>query len=79
MLLSLLSFAQSENEGIEKKKYTTQKLKSGTIKLDRIPNESGWAIVAWGGGDFVGYQPFEGQEPTYQTKFKSFMMINSST
>ncbi|MFT5885948.1 MAG: hypothetical protein ACI9IP_002412 [Arcticibacterium sp.] len=46
ILLSNLSFAQSENEGIDKKNNTTQKLKSGTIKLGGIPNEAGWDIVA---------------------------------
>lgn len=70
MLFGSFSYAQKEAEPVEKKKYTTKKLTSGTIKLDGIPDESEWENVPWGGGDFVGYRPFEGKEPTYQTKFK---------
>ncbi|MGR3810940.1 DUF5916 domain-containing protein [Jiulongibacter sp. NS-SX5] len=72
LLLSLNLYSQ-ENisiEDIPKKKYTTKKLESGSIKLDGIPDEAEWDQVQWGGGDFLGYRPFEGKEPSYQTKFK---------
>ncbi|WP_304237800.1 DUF5916 domain-containing protein [Jiulongibacter sediminis] len=72
LLYSFLSFSQENTsiEDIKKKKYYTQKLSSGSIKLDGVPTEPEWEAVEWGGGDFIGYRPFEGKEPTYQTKFK---------
>ncbi len=62
--------AVGQSEPFAKKKYRTQKLRSGSVKLDGIPTEPEWDAVDWGGGDFIGFQPFEGKEPTYQTKFK---------
>lgn len=62
--------AVGQSEPFAKKKYRTQKLRSGSVKLDGIPTEPEWDAVEWGGGDFIGFQPFEGKEPTYQTKFK---------
>ncbi len=62
--------AVGQSEPFAKKKYHTQKLRSGSVKLDGIPTEPEWDAVEWGGGDFIGFQPFEGKEPTYQTKFK---------
>lgn len=72
LLYSFLSFSQENTsiEDIKKKKYYTKKLSSGSIKLDGVPTEPEWENVEWGGGDFIGFRPFEGQEPTYQTKFK---------
>ena len=71
-LLSMLAVftAVGQSEPFAKKKYRTQKLRSGSVKLDGIPTEPEWDAVEWGGGDFIGFQPFEGKEPTYQTKFK---------
>ncbi len=62
--------AVGQSQPFAKKKYRTQKLRSGSVKLDGIPTEPEWDAVDWGGGDFIGFQPFEGKEPTYQTKFK---------
>ncbi len=53
---------------IAKKKYFTKKL-VGTITLDGIPSEEAWNAVEWG-GDFIQFQPNEGQAPSQATSFK---------
>jgi hypothetical protein len=51
-----------------KKKYVTKQF-AGDITLDGIPAEAAWNAVEWG-GDFIQYQPNEGQAPSQQTNFK---------
>lgn len=51
-----------------KKKYFTSQLK-GDITLDGIPEEDAWDAVEWG-GDFIQFQPNEGQKPSQPTSFK---------
>jgi hypothetical protein len=60
--------AQSQPAAGVKKKYFTQKL-NGTITVDGKPDEEAWNTVEWG-GDFIQWQPNEGQPPSQPTSFK---------
>lgn len=53
----------------ENKIYTAEKVKSDNIVIDGIINDDAWNIVNWG-GDFVQHEPFQGKEPSQETKFK---------
>ncbi len=66
--LFLSAWSDPGDSLIEKKKYFTKQL-SGTITLDGIPAEEAWNAVEWG-GDFIQWQPNEGQAPSQPTNFK---------
>ncbi len=68
VVLILDARAGPSDSTIVKKKYFTQRLK-GTINLDGIPDEEAWNIVEWG-GDFVQWQPNEGNPPSQPSNFK---------
>jgi hypothetical protein len=71
LLLSFLFMAAHSSPGdttVPKKKYFTSPL-SSAITLDGIPAEKAWDAVDWG-GDFIQWQPNEGQPPSQQTNFK---------
>ena len=76
LLLMMISFqflaytqeSKKDNLVIEKKIYTTQRL-ALPINLDGILNDPAWDAVPWG-GDFIQYQPKEGQAPSQSTQFK---------
>lgn len=57
-----------ENIIIEKRIYTTKKLKKVPV-IDGLIDEDAWNIVPWS-SDFVEKTPDEGTPPLYQTKFK---------
>lgn len=61
--------AQIAQTEIVKRQYTTQFVSGAAIELDGIPDETFWNQVAWE-GDFIQYQPSEGQPPSQQTQFK---------
>ena len=73
-LLALFCFyffkaeSQSRDSSITRKKYTTSRL-NGSITLDGVPREDAWNAVEWG-GDFIQYQPAEGQAPSQPSAFK---------
>lgn len=54
---------------IAKKQYHTQHAGTADITLDGIPDETAWDKVEWG-GDFIQYQPAEGQAPHQPSQFK---------
>lgn len=68
MLLSVTALSNPGDSVIVKKKYVTQRLQ-GAITLDGKPEEEAWNGVEWG-GDFIQWQPAEGQPPAQQTAFK---------
>ncbi len=58
----------NEPDTIIRKKYFTQRL-NASIQLDGIPSEDAWNAVEWG-GDFIQWQPHEGQPASQPTTFK---------
>lgn len=69
---SFFAFGQAKSgdlEGIVKKKYFTERIKSESPVIDGILNDLVWETVEWG-GDFIQNQPTEGIAPTEQTRFK---------
>src|SRR5438105_4935620 len=56
------------DSAILKKKYFTKPLQ-GAITRDGIPSEEAWNDVEWG-GDFIQYNPNEGQPPSQPTSFR---------
>src|SRR5688572_11273918 len=53
---------------IPKKKYFTARLE-GEITVDGVPSEAAWNAVEWG-GNFLQWQPSEGQPPAQPSEFK---------
>jgi uncharacterized protein DUF5916/cellulose/xylan binding protein with CBM9 domain len=51
------------------KTYKTEKINDEIIIIDGIINDASWMTVNWG-GDFVQQEPFEGEKPSHETKFK---------
>jgi Domain of unknown function (DUF5916)/Carbohydrate family 9 binding domain-like len=73
LLIILLNFLflgakSSPADSIIKKKYFTKQL-TGLITIDGIPDEEAWNEGEWG-GDFIQWQPHEGQPPSQPTSFK---------
>lgn len=76
LLLAALSAQTSvkntrpDPSAITKRQYVTQYAGDGKgITLDGIPDEAAWNKVEWA-GDFVQYQPAEGQAPHLPSQFK---------
>ena len=67
LLAPLFVFSQSDTT-IARKKYHTARL-NGEIVIDGVPDEAAWNNVEWG-GDFIQWQPGEGQPPSQPTQFK---------
>ena len=67
-LSGITAWSSPADSAAVKKKYFTKKW-TGDINLDGIPGEEAWNAVEWG-GDFVQYQPNEGQPPSQPTSFK---------
>ena len=61
--------AQDDSQPKPKRQYFTQKIEGQSPIIDGIFDEKCWNQVQWT-GDYIGYQPFEGQEPSQQTAFK---------
>ncbi len=59
----------SQDETIEKKSYLTARVNGDAPLLDGLINEEAWDQVEWG-GDFVQFQPNEGEAPSQPTNFK---------
>ncbi len=53
----------------EKKIYTTKRIIGDSPTIDGKFDEACWETVEWG-GDYVQSQPYNGKEPTAQTRFK---------
>ncbi|MEP7324218.1 MAG: DUF5916 domain-containing protein [Saprospiraceae bacterium] len=71
MLICLSMFSQegkTDKLKIEKKIYNTLRVNK-PILLDGKLDEEAWDVVSWG-GDFIQYQPKEGQPPSEATQFK---------
>jgi hypothetical protein len=71
VLIGFSTFSQEskvESKIIDKKIYTTARVQT-PILLDGKLIESAWDEVSWG-GDFIQYQPKEGQPPSESTQFK---------
>lgn len=64
-LISLLSTAFAQ----EKKSYTTAWVQGGVPEIDGVMNEAVWNQVEWG-GDFVQFEPNNGETPSQPTQFK---------
>lgn len=62
-------FSNGTEPPAEKRQYFTQAINGQGVTLDGIPNESAWDAVQWT-GDFVQWQPDDGETPTQATKFK---------
>lgn len=62
-------FSNGTEPPVEKRKYFTQQLTNNGITLDGIPNDAAWDAVPWS-GDFVQWQPSEGEAPSQETSFK---------
>jgi hypothetical protein len=75
-LVSFHSIAQENAKTIEKKKYQTTKLKSGSITLDSIPIEPKWNAVEWGGGDFGANDHLKVKSLTIKQNLKFYMTKN---
>jgi len=59
----------SQDEKIEKKSYLTARVNGVAPLLDGLISEAAWNQVEWG-GDFVQFQPNEGEAPSQPTNFK---------
>jgi Domain of unknown function (DUF5916)/Carbohydrate family 9 binding domain-like len=68
LLMVNISFAQSTDTAVIKKRYFTKMLNS-EVKLDGKIDEDAWNEVAWE-GDFIQNKPNEGQAPSQPTQFK---------
>ncbi len=60
---------EKENVRIAKRQYFTSKVLPHSIKVDGIPDDAAWASVPWE-GEFIQYQPAEGELPSEGTLFK---------
>ncbi len=52
-----------------KKTYFTKPIEGDVPAIDGVLDDPIWETVAWG-GDFIQYQPYEGEAPTQKTGFK---------
>lgn len=52
-----------------KKSYFTKPVEGTVPTIDGLIDDPIWETVAWG-GDFIQYQPYEGEAPTQNTAFK---------
>lgn len=53
----------------EKKSYQTRFISGDPPTIDGRLDDPAWDLVEWG-GDFIQFQPYEGQAPTQETAFK---------
>ncbi len=67
--LILVTSLFSQDETIEKKSYLTARVNGAAPLLDGLINDEAWDQVEWG-GDFVQFQPNEGEAPSQPTNFK---------
>jgi len=51
------------------KSYTTKKITKSSIKIDGIIDDADWEKVSWE-GNFIQYEPNEGEKPSQNTEFK---------
>lgn len=51
------------------KAYTAKKINTEEVEIDGFIDDAAWNIVDWG-GDFIQHEPFEGEKPSQETKFK---------
>ncbi len=68
-ILGLFPFAASAQDSVTTRVYQTAHCGSRGPELDGRLDESCWDRVEWS-GDFVQWQPSEGERPSQQTQFK---------
>lgn len=69
LILAMCSlFGIAQTKSIEKRTYTSSKV-TNEILIDGIISEGAWENVQWQ-GDFIQFEPFEGKQPSQETKFK---------
>jgi len=61
--------AYSQQNGVEKRIYTTQRVNGEAIEINGYIDESTWNLVEWS-GDFIQREPHNGAQPSQQTAIK---------